>query len=81
MISLCVSSPEVSVMNSLPLDTHTHQGTLGRHRHLPLLNSSPPILYFSLRLCNELCSIQPGLRNHWRSFSFIYCWQSTATNW
>ncbi|VUZ45367.1 unnamed protein product [Hymenolepis diminuta] len=30
---------------------------------------------FFLRLCTEFCSIQPGQRNLWRSFSFIYCWQ------
>ncbi|VUZ55966.1 unnamed protein product, partial [Hymenolepis diminuta] len=49
------------------------QGTLACQTHLPLLTPSPPILYFPLRLCIELCSIQPGLRNPWCSLSFIYC--------
>ncbi|VUZ38656.1 unnamed protein product, partial [Hymenolepis diminuta] len=45
-----------------PSIRHT-QGTLPRQTHLPLLNPSPPIPYFPLRLCTELCSIRPGLRN------------------
>ncbi|VUZ43650.1 unnamed protein product, partial [Hymenolepis diminuta] len=53
----------------LPLDTHT-QGTLARQTHLQLLSPSPPIRYFPLRLCTEVCSIQPGLRNPWCSLSF-----------
>ncbi|VUZ52531.1 unnamed protein product, partial [Hymenolepis diminuta] len=56
----------------LPLDTHTHQGTPARQTHLSLPNPSPPILSFPLRLCTELCLIQPAQRNPWRSFSFIY---------
>ncbi|VUZ45684.1 unnamed protein product, partial [Hymenolepis diminuta] len=49
------------------------RGTLARQTHLPLLNPSSPILSFPLRLCTEVCSIQPGLRNLRCSFSFIYC--------
>ncbi|VUZ40540.1 unnamed protein product, partial [Hymenolepis diminuta] len=52
--------------------THT-QRTLARQTHLPLLNPSSPIPCFPLGLCTELCSMQPGQRNPWCSFSFIYC--------
>ncbi|VUZ52807.1 unnamed protein product [Hymenolepis diminuta] len=55
-----------------PSIRHTPEGTLARQTHLPLLNPPPPIPYFPLRLCTELCSIQPGLRSLWCSFSFIY---------
>ncbi|VUZ50608.1 unnamed protein product, partial [Hymenolepis diminuta] len=52
--------------------THT-QGTVAPPKHLPLINPSPPILYFPLRICTEVYSIQPVLRNPWCSFFFHYC--------
>ncbi|VUZ52757.1 unnamed protein product, partial [Hymenolepis diminuta] len=55
-----------------PSIRHT-EGTLARQTHPSLLNPSPPIPYFALRLCTELCSMQPGLHNPRCSFSFIYC--------
>ncbi|VUZ56660.1 unnamed protein product [Hymenolepis diminuta] len=66
----------VLIINSLHQThtNHTHtEGTLARQTHLPLLNPSPPIPYFPLRLCTELCSIQSGQRNPWCSFSCLYC--------
>ncbi|VUZ53888.1 unnamed protein product [Hymenolepis diminuta] len=62
---------QVSIINSLPLHTHRTQETLARQTHLPLLTPSPPILYFPLRLCTELCSIHPGLRNPWYSLHLL----------
>ncbi|VUZ42117.1 unnamed protein product, partial [Hymenolepis diminuta] len=38
---------QVTIINSLPLHTHTRE-TLARQTHLPLLNPSPSILYFPL---------------------------------
>ncbi|VUZ44873.1 unnamed protein product, partial [Hymenolepis diminuta] len=47
--------------------THDTQENLACQTHLRLLNPSPPILYFNLRFCTEVCSIQPDPRNPWCS--------------
>ncbi|VUZ56311.1 unnamed protein product [Hymenolepis diminuta] len=74
-----MSSPKVSIINSLPVDTHT--GDPSSSNASPVAQSLSSNSLFSLRLCTELCSMQPGLHNPWCSFSFIYCQLPTATNW
>ncbi|VUZ43065.1 unnamed protein product [Hymenolepis diminuta] len=71
---------QVTIINSLPLHTHT-QETLARQTHLPLLNPSPPILYFPLRLCTEVCSIHSGLRNPWCSFFIVVSHQRPTSSY
>ncbi|VUZ44883.1 unnamed protein product [Hymenolepis diminuta] len=67
---LPISSPFDKQHNCLEEDlinTHDTQENLACQTHLRLLNPSPPILYFNLRFCTEVCSIQPDPRNPWCS--------------
>ncbi|VUZ45490.1 unnamed protein product [Hymenolepis diminuta] len=50
IISLCVSSPKVSILNSLPLDTHmhTHQGDPSSSNTSPVAQSFSSNSLFSL---------------------------------